>query len=466
MFFYTRILNAEKQAFVLNYLESLVGTSLALYNTGGGEMLKNSILIDILKDQVKPALGCTEPGAVAFCAARASELLGGKVEGMELIVNNNILKNGMGVGIPGTIERGLDFAAALGIFCGDSSLGLEVLKTVDVECIAKSKKMVSEDKIKVVLDKTLTNLYIKASAWGDGNTSEVEIKDSHTNIVMESLNGKIVFSNGEENRTEESPKPKNDGIRFKIKEFSIDELIEFVNECHIDDLSFINNGIEMNLSLANVGITEDIGIGIGKHFKSQIRDTASKAKAFTVAASEARMTGYPLPVMSSAGSGNHGLVAITPIAVMGIEEGIDKEKIIRAVALSHLVTIFVKVHLGVLTPVCGCGVAAGVGSAAAMTYIQNGSPDMIKGSINNMIAGVSGMLCDGAKIGCAYKLAISVDAAFDASSMALAGIFIPSDNGILGETPEESIRNMAHVSVDGMNNTDDAILDVMIEKCI
>jgi L-cysteine desulfidase len=426
----------------------------------------NSILIDILKDQVKPALGCTEPGAVAFCAARAAELLPGEVEKMELVVNNNILKNGMGVGIPGTAERGLDFAAALGICCGNSKYGLEVLKTVNDDCIERSKIMVSEERIKVILDKDLTSLYIKASAWSGADKSEVVIKDSHTNIVMETLNGDALFSSDKSIESATAPKSSNEGIKFRIKDYSIDQLIQFAAECPVDDLGFINDGIQMNLSLAKVGITEDIGIGIGKHFKAQIKDAESKAKAFTVAASEARMSGYPLPVMSSAGSGNHGLVTIIPIAVIGNEIGMNNEAIIRSVALSHLVTIFVKVHLGVLTPVCGCGVAAGVGCSAGMSFLKGGSNQQIKASINNMIAGVSGMLCDGAKLGCAYKLAISVDAAMDASSMALAGIFIPSDNGILGETPEESIRNMAHVSVDGMNNTDDAILDVMIEKCI
>lgn len=429
-------------------------------------MTNSHVLIDILKDQVKPALGCTEPGAVAFCAARAAELLACPVKKMELVVNNNILKNGMGVGIPGTIERGLDFAAALGIFCGNSDYGLEVLKTVDGPCISKSREMVDAGRIKVILDKELTSLYIKATAWGEGSVSEVEIKDTHTNIVLERLNGHITYQKDQSFSEDQQPKPKTESIRFRIKEFTIRQLIDFVKECPIEDLSFINDGIEMNLSLANMGINEDIGLGMGKHFKAQITDAFSKAKAYTVAASEARMTGYPLPVMSSAGSGNHGLVAIIPISVLGLESGVERDLMIRSVALSHLVTIYVKVHLGVLTPVCGCGVAAGVGCAAGIANLKSGAIEQIEASINNMIAGVSGILCDGAKIGCAYKLAISVDAARDASSMALSGIMIPSDNGILGNTPEESIRNLAHVSTKGMSNTDEAILDVMIEKCL
>lgn len=428
--------------------------------------MKDELLIKILRDQVKPALGCTEPGAVALCATRAAELLNEDVDEMEIVVNNNILKNGMAVGIPGTTDRGLDFAAALGIACGKSEYGLQVLKSVDEVCIAKSNEIVSAGKIKITLDKGIPNLYIKATAKSKNNTSTVEIKDSHTNIIKEILNDNILFE--KENNSEEKVLENtatNGEIRFGIKDYNINKLIAFARECPIDDLQFIDDGIDMNLTLARVGLTEDIGLGIGKLYKSQIKDLESKAKAYTVAASEARMVGYPLPVMSSAGSGNHGLVAIIPISVTGLEREYQKEKIIRAVALSHLVTIFVKVHLGVLTPVCGCGVAAGVGSAAGLTFLEGGSDDQINIAAKNMIAGVSGMFCDGAKIGCAYKLAISVDAAIDASKMALAGIEIPSDNGILGETAEKSIENLAYVSSHGMNNTDSAILDVMMHTC-
>jgi L-cysteine desulfidase len=406
----------------------------------------NNVLRDILVNQVTPALGCTEPGAVAFCAARAAEILNKPVESLEVVVNKNILKNGMGVGIPGTVERGLDFAAALGIYCGDSKYGLEVLKNVNAECISSSKKAVSEGMINVVLDKTLESLYIKSVAKNGNYTATVIVKDSHTNIVFESLNEQIITDN-ENSKMEIPPTSTDKNLKFKIKEFSIDQLIDYVSTVPLEELSFIKDGINMNLTLANVGVTEEIGLGIGKHFTKLINDLPSKAKAFTVAASEARMSGYPLPVMSSAGSGNHGLVAIIPISIMGKDLGLSEEKIIRSVALSHLVTIFVKVHLGVLTPVCGCGVAAGLGCAAGITYLNDGTPTQIRNSIDNMVAGVSGMFCDGAKIGCAYKA-------------------IPSDNGILGDTTEESIRNLAHVSVHGMNNTDEAILDVMTEKCI
>ncbi|MGM0396610.1 MAG: serine dehydratase subunit alpha family protein [Bacillota bacterium] len=428
-------------------------------------MYKNSILVDILKDQVSPALGCTEPAAVALAVSRAREILDAPIVDLEITVNNNILKNGMSVGIPGTSERGLPFAAALAVLVGKSEYGLEVFKDVDETSIEEALEMVSNGMIGIVLDKSKTSLFIQAVAKSVENTSIVTIENAHTNIVFEAIDAEIIMDNRSEDN---GSKDKNNGskdIKFRIVDYSIDDLVDFVNNVPIQELDFIQAGINMNLKLAQVGLLEDIGLGIGKHYIGQANDIQSKAKAFTVAASEARMTGYPLPVMSSAGSGNHGLVAIIPLSIIGPELGYDNEKVKRSIALSHLVTIYVKVQLGALSPVCGCAVAAGLGCSAGLTYILDGTVNEIKGSITNMIAGVSGMFCDGAKIGCAYKLGISVDAAYDASSMARKGIVIPADNGILGATAEESIANLAKVSTEGMINTDPVILDIMMNKC-
>ena len=304
----------------------------------------------------------------------------------------------------------------------------------------------------------IQGLYIKAEALGENDTCSVTIRNSHTNIISEVKNGQVIFDNTL--TTEASGE-----IRNEIKKYCIDDLIKFADEASIEDIAFIQNGIDLNMRIAQAGLQGQTGVGLGNYFYNSAKDVFSMAKAYTAAASEARMSGYLLPVMSSAGSGNHGLVAIIPVSYVGIAEKIQNEKIIRAVTLSHLVTIFVKAHLGSLSPVCGCGVAAGVGCAVGLTYLLDGDINQIKGSINNMVAGISGMLCDGAKLGCSYKLSISVDAAVDASEMALKNIFIPDDNGILGDTPEKTILNLAHVSNIGMKNTDDEILKVMMEKC-
>ena len=427
-------------------------------------MTNNKLLIDILKNQVTPALGCTEPGAVGYAVARANELLGSEVRELIISVDKNILKNGMEVGIPGTNERGIIFAAALSLVVGKSEYILEVLKDVSEESIKEAFKIVVSKIIKLELKDNTDGLYICIDAIGDNDKSRVIIKKAHTNIVYESRNDIVILDDSSTIvHIDDIPAPKN--IKYEIKKFTIDELIDFTNNVPIDELSFIQQGIDMNTQIAKVGISDALGVGLGKYLYNYGGDVFSIAKAYTAAASDARMSGYLLPVMSSAGSGNHGLVAIIPISILGEEMKLPHEKTIRSVALSHLVTIFVKVHLGALSPVCGCGVAAGVGCAAGITYLLDGNHPQIKGSINNMIAGISGMICDGAKIGCSYKLSISVDAAVDAANMALKNMFIPNDNGILGDTPEKTIYNLAEVSNIGMNNTDNIILEVMLNKC-
>ncbi|ERM92567.1 hypothetical protein O163_04040 [Caldanaerobacter subterraneus subsp. yonseiensis KB-1] len=416
------------------------------------------ILTDILKANVAPALGCTEPGAVAYAVSKAREILGEEPREVYVAVDRDILKNGMFVSIPGTKEKGLVFAAALALVCGKSEYKLEALREATEEDIKKAHEIVNRKAVKIVLDKDAEGLYIKASVVGDKHRATVIVKNAHDNIVYEERDG-VVLKAEEENLKEDKS-----WFKAKIKEFTIEDFLDYCDSVDFKEIEFIGEGIEVNKKIAYAGLNEEVGVGIGKMLKRQIRDEESLAKALTAAASEARMSGYPLPVMSSAGSGNHGLVAILPIAIIGEERGYDREKIIRAITLSHLLTAYVKAYIGVLSPICGCGVAAGVGMSAGLTYLLGGSRKQIKGAVSNMLAGLSGMICDGAKIGCAYKLSISVTAALEASKFAMENIFIPSDNGILGNTAEESIKNLGRISVEGMKNADDVILDIMLKK--
>ena len=423
-------------------------------------MKNDNLLVEILKDQVRPSLGCTEPGAVAYAVSRAKELLNSEIKQLNISVDKNVLKNGMDVGIPGTTETGIIFAAALAIVVGKSEYSLEALKDVKEADIPKALEIMEDKKIKLELNSDTNGLFIAVDAIGQRDKSRVVIKNTHTNIVFESKDDLVLIDDDIVEMKESKE------IRDKIRGFSFDNLIEFANTIDLEDIAFIQDGIDMNLKIANVGINEDLGleIGYGKYLHNKGHDVYSMAKAYTVAASEARMSGHLLPVMSSAGSGNHGLVSIIPISYIGSEKNIEREKIIRSIALSHLITIYVKSHIGSLSPVCGCGVAAGVGFTAGLTYMMDGSNDQIQAAIKNMLAGLTGMICDGAKIGCAYKLGISTDAAIDASNMALANIFVPADNGILAETAEETVLNLARVSNVGMENTDNIILDVMLQK--
>ncbi|MBV7275339.1 serine dehydratase subunit alpha family protein [Clostridium sp. PL3] len=422
-------------------------------------MKNNELLISILKDQVVPALGCTEPTAVAYATAKAKELLEEDVEALNILVDRNVLKNGKEVGIPGTNEKGIVVAAALALMVGKSEYKLEVLKEVTNSSLEEALKLIDKNIINLDLKKDVTGLYIEVIAKGKNNTSRVVIKKTHLNIVLLEQNGKCV---SEQNEKEEAAKPS---LRDRIREFTIADLKEFVDTVEFEKISFINEGIVMNRRIADDDLKYNLGIGLGNMLNSENEGLEQSAKAITSAASEARMAGHPLPVMSSAGSGNHGLVAILPIAIIGQGMKIDNEKIIRSVTLSHLVTIYIKSYTGSLSPVCGCGVAAGVGASAGLSYLLGGNLEQIGGAIKNMIAGISGMICDGAKIGCSYKLAISVNAALDAAKMANKNVFIPSKDGILDDSVEKTIQNLGRVSNEGMANTDDIILEVMLEGC-
>lgn len=422
-------------------------------------------IIEILKNQVKPALGCTEPGAVALAVARATELLGEPVLKMTVSVDKNVLKNGAGVGIPGTKERGNGFAAALSVVCGKSAYGLEVLKDADPSAIEQAEKLLEEGVVEMKLNPEAQGLEIVASAVGASHSSKVIISRNHTNIAYEQRDDEVLLDTlYADDQT--GAVPTGPSLQQQIQQYTIKELIDLAKELPSEKLMFMNDGIEMNMRIAQVGIDNMVGVGIGRYMMEKANGTIEgRAKAYTAAASEARMAGWPLPVMSSAGSGNHGLAAIIPIYLFGCELRMTADQIRRAIALSHMITIYVKSYLGALSPVCGCGVAAGVGCAAGLTMLRGGTDHQIDASILNMISGLTGMLCDGAKLGCAYKLCVAVDAAVDASNMALARVHIPGDNGILDDSPEQSIRNMARVSVQGMVNTDGVIVDIMQDKC-
>lgn len=429
------------------------------------ESCKEKKIIEILKNQVKPALGCTEPGAVALAVSRAKKLLGEPVSRVVVSIDKNVLKNGLGVGIPGTKERGNAFAAALAVSCGNSEYGLEVLKDVNQEAIAQAERYLKEEIVKVEYDPEATCLKVTAQVWGEHHKAMVIIYRNHSNIAFEQYDDEVLLDtmNVEASVVASTSGPS---LQQQIKEYTIREMILLAKTLPGEELAFIQDGIDMNMKIAEAGLSDGVGVGIGKYMMSRSNGTVEGcAKAYTAAASEARMAGWPLSVMSSAGSGNHGLTAIIPINVFGQRMGYDDDLIRRAVAFSHMVTIFVKSYLGALSPICGCGVAAGVGCAAGLTFLRGGTDHQIEASILNMIAGLTGMLCDGAKLGCAYKLAVAVDAAIDASNMALSRVHIPGDNGILSDSPEQSIINMAKVSVQGMGTTDSVIVDIMQEKC-
>lgn len=421
------------------------------------------LFLNSLINGVKPALGCTEPVAVGIAVAKAYELIKGNIKKVNVLVSPNIYKNGMGVGIPGTGEIGLVFAAALGITCGNAELRLEVFKNVNHKAIEKAKELIDKGLVEVGLETKKGNFYIKANIMTDKGEGTCIIRNSHTNIVFLEANGQILL---DKNVEENSGQKSNE----YMKDINLVDIREFVENIPYEDIKFLLEGVKLNMNMAEVGLREKPGPGLGAAMELLSsegvlqRDIVNKARMMTAAACDARMAGLNLPVMSSAGSGNHGITAIIPPALVCEDIGCDDEKLARTLAFSHLVTAYIKVFTGVLSPVCGCAVAAGVGASASIAWALGGNDEQIGAAVKNMVATLAGMICDGAKGGCAFKLSTASSEAIIQAKLALENIHVNDFDGIVNPSVDETIRSLGKVCTDGMKDTDNVILDIMSSK--
>lgn len=423
-------------------------------------------LIDILKAEVKPAVGCTEPVAVALACAKAKELLGEQVVKNKILVSPNVYKNAMCVGIPGTDRLGLKIAVAMGLIGGKSEDGLTLLEGLTKEQVKQSEKYVDETAISIEPLDTKEKVVIDVRLEGENNTSRVIIKTKHDNFVFLQANDLVLLDevDGFAERAEVQTVECKENIMDTI---TIQELVKNVEDMNLEDIKFLLDGISMNMEMAKYGLENEIGIGVGRGIKESIEEgllgdgIMTEAMLLTAAASDARMGGAKLPVMSSNGSGNHGLTAILPIVAYSLKYPQSDEKMAKALAISHLVTAYVKNYTGRLSAVCGCGVAASTGASAGISWLMDGNINHIYGSIENMIADLSGMICDGAKAGCALKLSSAASAAVQSAVIAKQGYAVPPLNGIVGTQVEQSIQNLGRVSDKGMQITDEIILNVM-----
>ncbi|SHH01613.1 L-cysteine desulfidase family protein [Tepidibacter thalassicus] len=419
------------------------------------------VIIDMLKEEVKPALGCTEPVAVALACSKAKELLNDEIVECNIFVSPNVYKNGMCVGIPGTNRLGLKIAASMGLIGGKSELGLKVLEALKEEDVKLAEEFMDKNIVKISPVNTKEKVYVEVNLRGKKNSSKAVIMIKHDNFVHLEKNDEILL-NGEISLDAEYVH-----VDSPIANITIKELIEEIENMNLSDLEFLLEGIKMNEEIANVALENKIGIGVGYGIKKAIEDgifsddLINKAMMLTAAASDARMSGINMPVMSSNGSGNHGLTAILPIAAYNLKYPQNEERLAKALAISHAVTAYIKNYTGRLSAVCGCGVAASTGSAAAITWLMGGNYEQIEGSIENMIANLSGMICDGAKAGCALKLASAASAAVQSAIIAKYNCVVPPLNGIVGNEVEESIKNLGKISSEGMTITDEVIIKVM-----
>ena len=429
------------------------------------EKMDFQLYIDAFNSEVVPALGCTEPIAVALAAATSAKLLGRPVERAEIALSGNIMKNGLGVGIPGTGMVGLPIAAALGIKGGDPSKELEVLSGVTKEHIAAAKEMVKKGEIAVSMKEKVDKLYIEAICFSGKECARTVICGSHTNIVLTELNGKIISQKS----CNAFSFDWNENQKTQEYHMTVEGIWNFINKVPLEKIRYVLEGAEMNKKIALEGLSGDYGLRVGKTLRLNVQkglladDLANYAMALTAAASDARMAGCTLSVMSNSGSGNQGITVMMPIVATAERLGSSEEKLIRALYLGNLIAIHLKEFMSKLSALCGT-VTASTGAACGITYLLGGNLTQINYAIKNMIGNISGMICDGAKAGCALKVSTTINAALQSALLAIENIEISETDGIIERDIEKTIKNLATVASEGMEKTDEVILDIMTCK--
>ena len=420
-------------------------------------------ILNLIKREVVPAIGCTEPVAVAFAVAKAKEALGCIPEKIEVKLSANVLKNAMGVGIPGTDMIGLPIAVALGAIVGKSEYGLEVLKDLTTNALEQGKKMIKDKKITISLyENAPDKLYIESVCTSGKDVVKAVVSGEHTNVVMIEKNNNIIFDNRQTHSVENE---------YNIPELTLQKIYDFATQTPVEKLQFILESAKLNKIAAEKSLTENYGHTLGKIIngvdeKAVMGDSMfSKILSYTSSACDARMAGAMIPIMTNSGSGNQGITATMPIVVYSEETMQSEESLIRALTLSHLCVIYIKQKMGRLSALCGC-VVASTGSACGITYLMGGTFEQITFAVKNMIAGLTGVICDGAKPSCSLKIAGSVSSAVFSAMMALENKFVKSVEGIIDDDVDKSIRNLTQIASTGMLETDKMILDIMVNKSV
>ncbi|MBD5552757.1 MAG: serine dehydratase subunit alpha family protein [Desulfovibrio sp.] len=422
-------------------------------------MEKEKILA-LIHREVVPALGCTEPIAVALASAAAVETLGREPEYLEVTASPNLLKNGMGVIVPGTGQAGLQIAAAVGACGGKSALGLECLRDLTDAQVEKGRQMLRDDKVKLGVADNGLLLYCSVLARAGNDAARAEIRDSHANLCAISRNGAIVFAKPVEQETQAGDADWPLSLR---------EIQQFATQTPLADIDFILEAAAMNRQVAEEGLKNSYGLAVGKSMAEQVSanvladDMATFAVRLTAAASDARMAGVKLPVMSNSGSGNQGVVCTMPVVACAMRLKRTEEELARALILSHLVAIHIKHYLGRLSAHCGVVIAA-TGASCGITQLMGGGYAEIENAVRNMIGNIAGMICDGAKSSCALKVASGVSAGIQAALLAMRGASVPGSDGIVEDDIEACIANLGKLGSDGMRETDRMILEIMLNK--
>lgn len=418
-------------------------------------------IINLINKEVVPAVGCTEPMAVALCAAKAAEVLGCRPQKVRAQLSANILKNAMGVGIPGTGMIGLPIAIALGTLIGKSEYQLEVIKDLTPETLEEGKAFIKEQRITILRKSNIEEkLYIEIESSTETSTATVIISCAHTNIVYVEKDGNVLL----DNRTTRSETCEQKDISLDLK-----MVYDFATTAPVGEIDFILKAKDYNLKAAEDSLKGNYGHCLGKTMNRPLShgifgdSIYSHIIAKTASACDARMGGAMIPVMSNSGSGNQGICATNPVVVYALENNNTEEELVRALILSHLTAIYIKQSLGKLSALCGC-VVASIGSSCGITYLMGGDYDKICHSVKNMIANLAGMLCDGAKPGCSLKISSGVSTALLSAVLSMEGRFVTAAEGIVDDDVDKSIRNLTSIGANAMNLTDEMVLNIMVSK--
>ena len=418
-------------------------------------------IIDLIHQEVVPAIGCTEPIAVALCVAKATETLGTKPEKINVLLSANSLKNAMGVGIPGTGMIGLPIAIALGALIGKSEYQLEVLKDSTPDVVEEGKRFIEEKRIHISLKENIEEkLYIEVCCEVGDDKATAVIAGGHTTFIYIERNGEVLF---QKQHTASCEKEE------ECLELTLRKVYDFALNTPLDEISFILETARLNKAAAERSFEGNYGHGLGKMLRGTYEHKVmgdsvfSHILSYTSGACDARMAGAMIPVMSNSGSGNQGISATLPVLVFAEENDKSEEELIRALMLSHLTVIYIKQSLGRLSALCGCVVAA-TGSSCGITWLMGGTYDQVAYAVQNMIANLTGMICDGAKPSCALKVTTGVSTAVLSAIMAMENRCVTSVEGIIDEDVDQSIRNLTKIGSKGMNETDKLVLEIMTGK--
>ncbi|GAA0117966.1 L-cysteine desulfidase family protein [Clostridium perfringens] len=419
------------------------------------------LYLKTLKKEVVPSEGCTEPIAIAYAASIAAEHLKGEIKEVNIYLSKNVIKNALGVGIPGTGGVGIEIAAALGISIQKSYKKLTILSNFTENELKKAKEIVDKNIINIKQKNTNKALYIEVELLSETSKSKVIIEDTHTNVTLIECDDEIIMDNNSE---------VSEDLEEDYKLFKIADIYNFAKEADFDDIKFILESAKMNEKVSEEGLKGDYGLQVGSkiiqkgNFNLFSNDASNKIIAASAAASDARMDGCAMPIMTTAGSGNQGIACSIPVAQTARLLDKSEEELARALVLSNLVTIRIKKHMGRLSPLCGAGIAGATGASCGITYLLGGDLENINYCINNMISDLSGMICDGAKETCALKIATGTNAAIQCANLAMNGISATANDGIVAKDVEETIESIETLIQNGFKNVDDTILNIMLEK--